>query len=118
MNNMRKFFTLTLLLTATRLAADTSDSEIAKMDHLVASTEKHLEQEKRLNTLMRQFDAQKTLFIEGEQTKGHTALMVHTATRILEAIAAEHLQHLFSQEYLEELAFFSSIASKHKPSRP
>lgn len=95
-----------------------ADEEIAAVDHLIASTQKHLSIQHSLKEKMIQFNDQKERFILGEQSKQHATKMVHTAKEILKIIKDEKLQYLFSSQYLEELALFSSIAEKNKPSRP
>lgn len=94
------------------------EDEIVLIEDLLRSTEKQLEIQKKLKILMIEFKKQKDLFIKGLQSKKHASLMVVTASKIMDLISSGHLQHLFSSEYLEELALFTSIANKHRPSSP
>ena len=71
-----------------------------------------------MRQLMLDFRRQKEEFAQGNETKAHVAQMVRTARQIYESIAVHHLQHLFSQEYLDELLFFSSIAGKNRVKSP
>lgn len=92
--------------------------EVKIIDQLVIATTTQLETQKQLKELMLQFQKQQKEFIEGNQTKVHTGRMVHTARQIYEMIGANHLEHLFAKDYLDELTFFSSIAGKTAMSRP
>lgn len=120
---LKKYLCLLIILFAPILSlADilslNSDNEIAVMDRLITATSQQLEEQKALETLMRLFRVQKQQFIEGNETKQQAGLIVKTARQILEKIEELHLQHLFSSEYMEELALFSSIAGKTAPRRP
>lgn len=95
-------------------AALSNEDEIAAMGHLLENTSHLLEVQKQIRQLMLDFRNQKEEFAQGNQTKAHAAQMVRTARQIYESITAHHLQYLFSQEYLEELLFFSSIAGKNR----
>lgn len=95
-----------------------AEDEIAAMNHLLDNTSHQLEIQKQMRQLMEDFRRQKEEFIQGNETKSHVAKMVRTARQIYESITAYHLQYLFSQEYLEELLFFSSIAGKNKVKSP
>ena len=92
--------------------------EIKAIDSLIVQTEKQLQVQKELKEQMVLFKKQKEEFLKGKETKAHAATMLMNANKILETINQNNLQHLFSSDYLEELAFFSSIASKQAPSRP
>ncbi len=91
--------------------------ELTILDGLIKRTQKQLETQSKLKDLMIQFKVQKKVFIQGNQSKQHSFDMVKTASKILDILSDEQLRHLFSTEYLEELALFSSIANKSKPGR-
>lgn len=120
---MKRFFLLlisstTLLFSVEEPFVQASEDEIARIDHLIEATQVKLQQQKELKELVRLFQQQEERFFKGDQSKGHAAKMVSTARQILERIKEAHLEHLFSSEYLEELALFSSIAGKSTPKRP
>lgn len=94
------------------------EDEVVTMDHLLAVTQGQLEVQKQLKALMLEFKQHQEIFFKGEQTKERAYKMVTTARRILSIITDKHMQHLFSSEYLQELAMCSSIAGKSKPTRP
>ncbi len=123
---MRILFLITLLGISS-LPADTpleekvhalSEEESKVVDHLIEATLQKLDQQKDLKNLMLLFRAQEERFFRGDQSKEHAAKMVNSARQILDIIRKTHLEHLFSSEYLEELALFSSIAGKTAPARP
>lgn len=96
----------------------TDEDEIKAIDQLIQTTAEQLEVQKHIRELMLQFQKLKEEFVQGKQTKSHTAQMVKTARQIYELITANHLEHLFTKDYLDELAFFSSIAGKGAVKRP
>ncbi len=83
------------------------DDEIKVIDQLIAATTSQLETQKHLRVLMIQFKKQREEFVQGNQTKAHAGKMVRTARQIYEIITANHLEHLFAKDYLDELTFFS-----------
>ncbi len=95
-----------------------SQVEIAVLDQLISTSEQKLQVQKKLKGRMQELQAQRDAFLAGNQTKRHSYKMVHTAKEILEIIEQEHLGHLFSKEYLDELIVFTSIAGRASPVRP
>ena len=104
-------------LVQTSFAVSEND-EVKIIDQLIFSTQKQLEDEKKLRELMLQFKDQIEEFVQGKQTKTHASQMVRTARQIYEMISANHIEHLFPKDYLDELTFFSSIAGKNGISKP
>jgi hypothetical protein len=94
------------------------EDEIEVISHLIEATGQRLTDEKLLKDLMVEFKGQRERFLKGEQSKAHTALMVKTARNILDMITQQHLNHLFSTDYLEELTVFSSVATKRSLAKP
>jgi hypothetical protein len=92
--------------------------EVKALDCLIALTERHLETQRTLKQLMLDLVAQKEAFVSSEPSKQQAARLVSTARRILLIINEERYEHLFSSEYLQELAWFASIAGKSAPARP
>jgi hypothetical protein len=88
--------------------------EVAMMRHLITRTTEQLEMQRELLQWMQTFRAQKEAFVLGNENRAHVRAMVQNARRIFEHLIQKHLQHLFSQEYLDELQFFSSIAGKNR----
>ena len=94
------------------------EDEIKTVEQLIDTTARQLESQKHLRELMLQFKKQREEFIQGNETKAHAGRMVRTARQIYEMIAANHLEHLFAKDYLDELTFFASIAGKTAVTRP
>jgi hypothetical protein len=94
------------------------EDEIKIIDQLITATTAQLQKEKQLKELMLQFKKERETFVQGTQTRAHAGRMVRTARQIYELITANHLDHLFAEDYLDELTFFSSIAGKTAVSRP
>lgn len=88
--------------------------EVAMMRQLIGNTTQQLEMQQQLLQWMHDFREQKEAFSDGDESKAHVRTMIRTARRIFDCLSDHHLQHLFSQEYLDELCFFSSIAGKRK----
>lgn len=109
-----RVFALLLLITS---AAYPKEDEVAVMEYLIESTQKNLSTQKTLKEKILLLSEQKERFILGEQNKQHASRMVHTALEVYEIIKEHRLQYLFTSQYLEELALFSSIARKSVPSR-
>lgn len=99
------------------LANPAMADELTILEDLIKRTQKQLASQTKLKDLMIQFKVQKKLFTQGNQSKAHATEMVKTASKILDILSDEQLKHLFSSDYLEELALFSSIANKAKPGR-
>jgi predicted nucleic-acid-binding protein len=98
--------------------ASNTEDELQVIEQLIRATTQQLEAQKQIKELMLQFGRQKEDFIQGNQTKSHAGRMVRTARQINEMLAANHLEHLFAKDYLDELTFFSSIAGKTAVRRP
>ena len=92
--------------------------EVACLERLIEINESRLAMQKEIRDRMKLFKEQKNAFILGNQTQKHSFSMVSNARNILGNLKQEHLVYLFSQDYLEELMFFSSIAGKSTPVRP
>jgi hypothetical protein len=94
------------------------EDEIRVIDQLIASTQAQIEREKGLKELMVQFKKERDAFELGNQSKAHTVRLVRSARQVYERIVADHLEHLFAKDYLDELSFFSSIAGKTSIPKP
>ncbi len=92
--------------------------EISSLHQLITVNEGRLLKQKELKEKMEDFQKQKEGFLLGNQTKSHTFAMVSNARQILISVKEEHLSYLFDTEYLEELMFFSSLATKSVPIKP
>ena len=64
------------------------------------------------------FTLLKKQFSEGSQSQKLALEMVLAAKDLLVEINKEHIAHLFSEEFLKDLVFFSSIADKSRVGPP
>jgi len=94
------------------------EDEISSLHRLIQVNEKRLGLQKELKEKMHLLQKQKDEFVLGNQSKSHTFTMVSNARKILISIKEENLSYLFDTEYLEELLFFSSLATKSVPMKP
>jgi len=94
------------------------EDEISSLHRLIDVNEKRLRVQKELKEQMELLQKQKNEFVLGNQSKSHTFNMVSNARKILVSIKEENLSYLFDKEYLEELLFFSSLATKSVPMKP
>ena len=94
------------------------EDEISSLQQLILVNEKRLVAQKNLKEKMQLLQKQKEEFLLGNQSKSHTFSMVSNARQILISVKEEHLSYLFDTEYLEELIFFSSLATKSVPMKP
>lgn len=119
---MKRLLALALISFLAPLSAEepsaVHEHDIAAVEHLIQITTLQLEKQKELKALMLEFREQQDQFFQGDQSKAHASKMVITAHKILEMIKQSRIHHLFSSDYLEELALFSSIANKSAPARP
>lgn len=116
---MKKIFKICVIFTFSFFCGSLcAEEEVNKVKCLIQATEKQLSKQKELQKEMILFEVQKEQFILGEQTIAHTTTMIKTATHILSLIAENHLNYLFTSDYMEELALFTSIGAKKGPTRP
>lgn len=95
-----------------------SEDEVTVVSRLIQTTAEQLTSEQHLKELMVSFKSEREAFASGDYSKKRAAQMVRNAKEILQIITDLHIQHLFSNEYLEELKVFTSIASKNQIKRP
>ncbi len=94
------------------------EDEISSLHRLIQVNEKRLTTQKEIKEMMELLQKQKDAFVLGNQSKSHTFSMVSNARKILVSVKSENLSYLFDTEYLEELLFFSSLATKSVPMKP
>jgi hypothetical protein len=114
---MKNFFMLSIILIPSLLCGVAKDGEeLQTLDNLIASSERQLVIHKELRSLIAQFQKQQDLFQEGQQTKELAIQMVQTASKILKTAEENHLMHLFTPFFVEELKLFSGITKKKSTS--
>lgn len=93
-------------------------NELAKLDSIIAATEKSLENQKLLRDRIQEYKKIQRLFLEHKEDREISYRMVKAAHRVLEIIKQNHLTHAFDPEFLSELALFSKIATKRGIPKP
>lgn len=87
--------------------------EMRSLDMLIEQTQKNLEEQQKLKALLKDYHQNRENFSKGGQTKQQATALVKTANAILKIVHEEHLLHLCTPEFIEEITFFASIASKN-----
>jgi hypothetical protein len=90
-----------------------AEDELITIDRIILLTEKQLEAQKKVKDLIEEIRQNQEMFLKGEESKLHARYMLRAAKECLELIRAHHLHHLFSSDFMEELALFSQIGSKN-----
>lgn len=92
--------------------------QIKVIDSLIEIEENKLCAQKKLKELMMDLKNQEEVFLKNPNDKKQAYQLVSIARSALEIIKEMKIEHLFSETFLEDLQFYSSIAGKLKPSRP
>ncbi len=91
--------------------------EMQSIDALIAQTQKNLYEQMKLKELLKDYYRYREEFTQGLQTKHQAAALVSIASDILKILQSEHLQHLCTPSFVDEITFFSSIAGKKSITR-
>jgi len=92
--------------------------EVEVIDRLIEKTKDLLETQQNLRQKLLVFHETRDLFTSADESRVYAAQMVNAASLLLGLIVENHMQYLFSKEYLEELEFFSSFTKKNNLKRP
>lgn len=91
--------------------------EMQSIDALIAQTQKNLYEQMKLKELLKDYYRYREEFTQGLQSKHQAAALVSIASDILKILQSEHLQHLCTPTFVDEITFFSSIAGKKSITR-
>ncbi len=92
------------------------EDESIVIERMIQLTEEQQAAQIKLKFLINEIKHNQKLFLKGDQTKLHAHYMIEAAKESLQIIKKYHLQHLFSSDFMEDLALFSQIGTKEKPS--
>lgn len=95
-----------------KIDVEPSEDELISIDRMVKLTEKQQEAQLRLKDLIVDLRHNKEQFMKGEECKLYAHYMIRAAKESLFIIKTYHLEHLFSSEFLEELAIYTKIGTK------
>ena len=87
------------------------EGELIVMDRLIDLHKKQVADQEQLKCLIVELKHNQELFMKGDQSKIHARLMLKAARQSLRIIEKQRLQHLFSPEFLEELAILSQVGT-------
>jgi hypothetical protein len=88
------------------------------LDDLIAVTDKSLAEQKQLRRLTVDYFKVKARYLQDQQNKDNVVQMVKSAHQLQKAMESQNLIHVFDAELLDEIKFFSQIASKKGITRP
>ncbi len=92
--------------------------DVRQLDDLISLTEKSLSEQKELRNQLVMYHRVKEQYLEDKSNRQQIVRMVKAAHQLLQHIESQHLTHVLEAETLDELHFFSQIASKKGISRP
>jgi len=96
-----------------KINLEPTEDELVTIDRLILLTEKQLKAQKKIKILIGEIRHNKEMFLKGEESKLHAKYMIHAANKCLNLIQSHHLYHLFSSDFLEDLAIYNAIGSKN-----
>lgn len=88
--------------------------ELVLLDQIIKATDQSLQKQKDLREMFKNYLKLKEQYARNVQDKEQSIKLVKQAHQLLNAIKEQHLSHLFDQETMSEITFFSNIASKWK----
>jgi hypothetical protein len=93
--------------------------ELKILDDLIATSERQINLQRELRTLIVEFHNEQDLFYQGsddsQKTKELASKMVSTAAIILKTSEENHYLHLFPPFFVEELKLLANISKKKSP---
>jgi len=87
------------------------EDELIVVERVISLLEMQQRDQRKLKILIRELCHNQELFMKGDQTKYHAQMMLKAARESLSIIEKYHLNHLFSSEFLEELAVLCQIGN-------
>ena len=85
------------------------EDELVILERMIRLTEEQQKAQIQLKILICNFRKNKELFMKGEPSKLHALYMIESATQAHRIIRTYHLEHLFSSDFIEELALLANI---------
>lgn len=82
------------------------------LEQSIERTQKILDVQQKLKVMLVNLKELKKRFVKEETTKEEAWKMVKISSQALRLIESEHLEHLFTVEFIEELKVLSSYAKK------
>jgi|GEM_PF-3266983 len=94
-----------------------AEEAVEVVKQLIETTEKSLEDQRRLLGYLEEFYKARELFVADSNNTKAGAALVRAAMRINRELTEEHLAHLFSSEFLEEVRFFNQVGDRARKAK-
>ncbi len=102
-----RFLLATLFIFSSLYGAPQDEIEV--IQELIQGTKKNLESQQHLLNLTLSFNNAREDFLENPDSARFASKLVKEAVQLQNHLVKEHLTHLFSAEFLEELAFYNQV---------
>lgn len=99
-----------------KIDLEPGEDELIAVERVIKMTEKQLEAQCKLKILIAEYRKNRDLFVKEEHSKLHARYMIRAAKEIQQIIRTYHLEHLFSSDFIEELAVLNQVGKKEVPS--
>ncbi len=93
-------------------------SPLRQLDDIIAVTKTSLKEQQEIRKELVAYKRTKEQYLQDKDDRQQLVRMVKSAHNLLRHIESQHLSHAFNAELMEELKFFSQIASKKGVPRP
>jgi|ERR1700733_3802883 len=107
-----QYYTLVTLFLVSPLLAAPQD-ELLVIEQLIETTKKNLDTQQELLKMTLEFNQAREAFISDPESSRLATTLVKRAMRLRSHLEKEHLIHLFSSEFLEELAFYDRVGRQY-----
>ena len=95
-----------------------AEEALDTIKQLIATTEKSLDEQRSLLSLVEAFYQARALFVADSDDQKAAVTLVRAAMRVHRELENEHLSHLFSSEFLEEIRFFNQVGDRARRATP
>ncbi len=110
-----KLLLATLLLSATLAAAP--HEEVLVIEELIATTQKNLRSQEALLQALNAYNHARDAYLADPDSSKRATLLVKRAMHLQSHLVREHLSHLFSPDFLTELAFYHQVGKNQLAGR-
>lgn len=86
-------------------------AELIVLDDLIEATEQSVDRQKELRKDIKAYQQQQQKFIKDMNDRTLASDLIQSAQDILKTIHDNHLEHLFSSEFIRELTFMSQLGN-------
>lgn len=112
------YFCATVFFGLNSLLAAPQTTEIEIVEGLIKLSERNVETQKNLRTLLLDYQVANKNYVQNPEDKDALFKTAKLALKTSQIIQENHLEHLFTQEFMSELNLFAQIAKKMGIPRP